>query len=176
MSQPYLSEIRMFAGNFAPRNWALCNGQLLVISSNNALFALIGCTYGGDCRSSFALPDLRGRLPMHMGVGPGLSPRRIGQNLGEENHVLTATELPVHGHSLMASRNTADELSPIGNVLGQEDAFDIYVTTPNQGAEPRQFPTNALGFMGGSRSHNNIMPSLVVNFIICMVGIFPSQR
>lgn len=118
MSDPFVGEIRMFAGNFAPRQWAFCNGQLMAISQNDALFSLLGTIYGGDGRSSFGIPDMRGRIPMHWGTGPGLTPRPIGQKMGVESVALTANQIPSHSHTMQASTDSVSSVNPTGTVLG----------------------------------------------------------
>lgn len=160
----------MFAGNFAPQGWAFCDGQLLSISGNDALFALLGTIYGGDGRTTFGLPDLRGRIPIHMGSGPGLTPRIIGQKFGAETHTLTVNELPSHTHTMQANAQNADEHNPGGELLAAT-AGDLYIAdTPN-------VPMNAASIAnaGGSQSHDNMQPFLCVNFIISLFGIFPSR-
>jgi microcystin-dependent protein len=160
----------MFAGNFAPRSWALCDGQLLAISQNEALFSLLGTTYGGDGRTTFGLPDLRGRIPIHEGTGPGLSPRNLGAKSGQEKVTLTANQLASHNHPLKASTDAGGESSPAGNVTGESPSLDIYAEeNPTVALSPA-----AIAGVGGSQSHNNIQPFLCVNFIIALVGIFPS--
>lgn len=168
MSEPFLGEIRIFAGNFAPTGWALCEGQLLAISQNDALFSLLGTIYGGDGRTTFGLPDLRGRVPIHMGSGPGLTPRNIGSNSGAEEVTLTQANLPVHRHPMRASSASATTRQPAGNVLATA-LGGVYF--PN--ADPTSMdPANTTG---GSTGHNNVMPSLVINFIIALHGIYPSR-
>lgn len=172
MSEPFVGEIRMFAGNFAPRGWAFCDGQLLAVSQNDALFSLLGTIYGGDGRTTFGLPDLRGRLPIHAGHGPGLSERRLGSKGGAEKVTLTVNELPSHTHPLQASGQTALQTSPQGNVLGTTTSIDVYrVTSPDE-----NMAAEAINTTGGSQSHTNIMPFLCVHFIIALVGIYPSRQ
>lgn len=171
MSSPYLGEIRMFAGTFAPLGWALCAGQLLPISQNDALFALIGTTYGGDGQSTFALPDLQGRIPIHMGRGTGLTPRVIGENGGSETVTLTSAQLASHSHAFPASINAAAAGDPLNNVVANTGAAFVYSTSsPNVAMSP-----SAINPAGGSQPHDNAMPFLCVNFIIALEGIFPSQ-
>jgi len=165
MAQPYVGEIRMFAGNFAPAGWMLCEGQLLPISENETLFQLIGTTYGGDGQSTFALPDLRGRLPVHQGNGFILA-----ETGGAEQVTLTAQQTPVHSHPLTASAGPGNLNSPANNVLGESAAVKIYVAEqPTASLSP-----SALAATGGSQPHNNFQPYLCVNFIISLFGIFPS--
>ena len=163
MSEPFIGEIVMFGGNFAPRNWALCDGQLLAISSNTALFSILGTTYGGDGRTTFGLPDLRGRVPMHPGNGPGLSSRRLGERLGEETHFLTAQEVP----PAAVNSGLGDQLSPDGHYLAASSA-----ATGNYAATAT--PNATLAGSGGP--HNNMQPSQSVNFIIALQGVFPSRN
>jgi len=165
MAQPYVGEIRMFAGNFAPAGWMFCEGQLLPISENETLFQLIGTTYGGDGQSTFALPDLRGRLPVHQGNGFILA-----ETGGAEQVTLTAQQTPVHSHPLTASTGPGNLNSPAGNVPGESAAVKIYVAEqPTADLSPA-----ALAAAGGSQPHNNFQPYLCVNFIISLFGIFPS--
>jgi microcystin-dependent protein len=162
----------MFAGNFAPRGWAFCDGQLLAVSQNDALFSLLGTIYGGDGRTTFGLPDLRGRVPIHAGSGPGLSPRRLGAKAGEEKVNLTVGQLPSHGHAWQASTVAANQLTPDGKNLGQTVA-DVYFGDLEN---PSNLSSSAVTSVGGSRSHTNLMPFLCINFIIALFGIYPSQH
>ncbi|CAM2007923.1 phage tail protein [Acanthopleuribacter pedis] len=172
MSEPFVGEIRMFAGNFAPRGWAFCDGQLLAVSQNDALFSLLGTIYGGDGRTTFGLPDMRGRIPIHAGSGPGLSPRRLGAKGGAENVTLTVNQLPSHGHPLRAVTTVADRSNPQGAVLAASLAADSYNTElPTEGLS-----SAAVSKLGGSRSHTNLMPYLCINFIIALFGIYPSRQ
>jgi len=172
MSEPYVGEIRMFAGNFAPRGWAFCDGQLLAVSQNDALFSLLGTIYGGDGRTTFGLPDLRGRIPIHAGHGPGLSERRLGAKGGEETVTLTVNQLPSHTHPLQCSSQNALQTSPNGTVLGQATSIDLYRVTEPDASLSSQSITNT----GGSRSHTNEMPYLCIHFIIALFGIYPSRH
>ncbi|MFB9266319.1 phage tail protein [Bradyrhizobium erythrophlei] len=171
MAQPYVGEIRIFAGNFAPAGWQFCDGTLLPISGNETLFNLIGTTYGGDGQSTFAVPDMRGRLPIHTGTSLGTT-FPIGINGGVENVTLTIQQLPSHSHAMLASTNTGTGSNPLGNVLDQmSGAILVYKD---------QTPTVALssdviGPVGGGLPHDNFQPYLCVNFIISLFGIFPSQ-
>ena len=171
MSEPFVGEIRMFAGNFAPRGWAFCDGQLLAVSQNDALFSLLGTIYGGDGRTTFGLPDMRGRLPVHAGTGPGLSPRRLGAKGGAESVTLTVNQLPSHTHQMQASSQPASSALPENSVLAQTDS-------PFYGADSPfvNMNTAEISAVGGSRSHTNLMPFLCVNFIIALVGIYPSRH
>lgn len=161
----------MFAGNFAPSGWAFCDGQLLAVSQNDALFSLLGTVYGGDGRTTFGLPDMRGRLPLHAGSGPGLSPRRLGDKGGTEQEILTVNQLPSHGHPFQGTGGTATTRDPAGNSSAEAQA-DVYV----QDLSPIPLAAPAISAVGGSRSHTNLMPYLCVNFIIALVGIFPSRQ
>ena len=171
-----LGEIRMFAGNFAPRGWALCNGALLAISQNDALFALLGTTYGGDGQSTFALPDLRGRVPMHNGQGPGLSSYTEGETVGVESVTLLVAQMGAHNHNLRMQCNgdagSATLATPVNAYPGQ-----------TEGGTPYANKTNAAmgsggggGIAGGGQPHENVQPYLAVNFIIAVEGIFPSRN
>ena len=165
MAQPYVGEIRMFAGNFAPAGWMFCEGQLLPISENETLFNLIGTTYGGDGQSTFALPDLRGRLPVHQGNGFILA-----ETGGAEEITLTVTQVPApHSHSLLATNAITNDANSGSNVLAQANTFDPYQTNP--GSTP--MAATAIGPTGGSQPHTNFQPYLCVDFIISLFGIFP---
>lgn len=170
MSNPFLGEIRMFGGNFAPAGWMFCEGQLLPIAEYDALFNLIGTTYGGDGQQTFALPDLRGRIPIHQGQGSGQSPRLLGETLGTEWVTLLQSQMPVHQHPLAAS-GPATLGDPGGRLLGNTGATHLYVDT----APGLTMSSDAVVPRGGSQPHNNVMPFQCVNFIICLFGIFPSQ-
>jgi microcystin-dependent protein len=171
MSEPFVGEIRMFAGNFAPRSWAFCDGQLLAVSQNDALFSLLGTVYGGDGRTTFGLPDLRGRIPTHAGAGPGLPPGRLGAKGGAENVTLTVNQLPSHGHPLHATTATAAQRQPVGSALAASTG-QVYTEI----LDPQTMNAQAISHVGGSRSHTNLMPYLCVHFIIALVGIYPSRQ
>ena len=175
MAEPFLAEIRIWANNFAPSGWATCNGQLMPISQNTALFALIGTTYGGDGRTMMALPNMQGRAPMHPGLGPGLKDRRLGDLGGTETVTLTSAELPPHNHSMMAQQlsrfSTGDTLDPVGNVLAGPSTGSAYVDTGKVVAMADQ----ALQPAGGGQPHNNMQPFLTLNFCIALRGVFPSK-
>ena len=175
MSEPYVGEIRMFAGNFAPRGWAFCDGQLLAVSQNDALFSLLGTIYGGDGRTTFGLPDLRGRVPIHQGSGPGLSPRRLGSRGGAENETLTVNQLPSHTHPLQATQSLANNQSPSGRALAPTTAIDFYIDDLNA-FDPQNMSSSAITGVGGSRSHTNLQPFLCIHFIIALFGIYPSRH
>ena len=172
MSEPFVGEIRMFAGNFAPRGWAYCDGQLLAVSQNDALFSLLGTIYGGDGRTTFGLPDLRGRIPLHQGTGPGLSPRPLGSKGGEENVTLTANQIPSHSHNWQANTADATGTAPQGKVTATPVGFRIYET----GDQNTDLDATTIANSGGSQPHSNLMPTLCVNFIIALVGIYPSRN
>jgi microcystin-dependent protein len=172
MSDPFVAEIRIFAGNFAPRGWAKCEGQTLPIAQNIALFALLGTTYGGDGKTTFALPNLRDRVPMHTGTGPGLTPRQLGENGGAETVTLLESEIPQHTHTAYGTGSDATAQSLQGNVpaTGGENAYAIAGTRTTVAMSPQ-----ALSPTGGSAPHNNLQPYLVLNFIIALEGIFPPR-
>lgn len=170
MSTPYIGEIRMFGGNFAPAGWAFCNGQLLAISENEALFTLIGTTYGGDGQSTFALPDLQGRIPIQQGTGPDGSSYVLGQRAGAETVTLTTQQIPGHTHALLATDTAANEASPAGHVLARSNTVDAYLPSDAATAMSAQ----AVAAAGGSQPHGNLQPFLCVSFIISLFGIFPS--
>ena len=166
MGQPFVGEIRMFGGNFAPVGWMLCQGQTLPISENEVLFQLIGTTYGGDGQQTFNLPNLAGRLPVHQATG-----FVVGQNAGVEAVTLTTPQLPVHSHQMSASLNNAASGTVTGNVVGAVGATQIYREVPAASAMAGQACTAT----GGNLPHDNMQPYLCVNFIISLFGIFPSQ-
>jgi microcystin-dependent protein len=173
MGNPYIGEIRMFGGSFAPNGWSFCNGALIAISENPTLFQLIGTTYGGDGENTFALPDLRGRAPVHQGEGPGITQNYIiGQMSGTEQVTITANTTPIHNHSFMASTATASNPSPNGNVMAASPTISSFVADV---AGP-QLVNTAVTSTGGSQPHDNMMPFLTISFIISLFGIFPSQN
>ena len=165
MSEPFLSEIKIVSFNFPPKGWALCNGQLLPINQNQALFSLLGTTYGGDGRTTFALPDLRGRVPIHWGGG-----HTLGERAGEENHTLNISEMTAHVHTVAASNANPNQGSAAGNMWAS-GAGAYSGSAPNTSMNPA-----SIGNVGGSQPHTNIQPYLVLNFIIALQGIFPSQN
>lgn len=174
MSEPFIGEIIMFGGNFAPRGWALCDGQLLSIASNTALFSILGTTYGGDGRTTFGLPDLRGRVAMHQGNGPGLSNRRLGQKGGVEAVTLSETQIPPHNHAancVVPAGNTNDAV----NNFWADDA-GVSSGTYHSGPATNQMNPNAIGNTGGGQSHDNVQPFQCVNYIIALTGIYPSRN
>jgi microcystin-dependent protein len=165
MAQPYVGEIRMFAGNFAPAGWMFCEGQLLPISENETLFQLIGTTYGGDGEAIFALPDLRGRIPIHQGNGFILA-----ETGGAEEITLTVAQIPAHSHAVLASQNNGDSTQPQNNVTATNASVQIYRAQ----APVAPFNAQMVGPTGGSQPHTNFQPYLCVDFIISLFGIFPS--
>ena len=174
MSDPFLGEIRIFAGNYAPQNWAFCNGQLLSPAQNDALFSLLGTLYGGDGRNSFGLPDMRGRLPVHFGTGPALTPRPIGQRTGTETVTLTTDQVPSHNHSLLASNNSSTSTTLAGNVLAKGLTNDNFYI--NDGSTAVSLLADSVSSSGGGQAHPNIMPYLCLNFIISLVGYYPPRN
>jgi microcystin-dependent protein len=165
MAQPYVGEIRMFAGNFAPAGWMFCEGQLLPISENETLFQLIGTTYGGDGQSTFGLPDLRGRLPIHQGNGFILA-----ETGGAEEITLTVNQIPTHNHAFVAAGVNGDAVSPGGNLPASSLNVKPYINESPDG----NFNANAISLVGGSQPHTNFQPYLCVDFIISLFGLFPS--
>lgn len=174
MSEPFVGEIRMFAGSFAPRGWAFCDGQLLAVSQNDALFSLLGTIYGGDGRTTFGLPDMRGRIPIHAGSGPGLSPRRLGAKGGAESVTLTTNQLPNHTHSVRASSAAGTARSAANNYFAEDNA-NVYHAAPLSSSVVN-LDSSSVTSTGGSRSHTNLMPALCVNFIVALFGIYPSRN
>lgn len=172
MAERYIGEIRMFGGNFAPAGWALCNGQLIPIAQNTALFSILGTTYGGDGKVTFALPDLRQRIPMHAGAGPGLTLRELGEQGGEQNATLTLQQIPSHSHGMLASNAPASVQSPANALLAKPITLSAPYHDP-AGMAPS--PAGPLGTTGGGSAHNNMQPYLVVNFIIALSGVFPPR-
>ena len=170
MSEPFIAEIRIFAGNFAPRGWAFCSGQLLPISQNTALFSLIGTTYGGDGRTTTALPNMQGRAPMHPGRGPGLTSRRLGERVGVEVVTLSESQIPSHNHVMRGNEEGGDALSPVNGHFG-EPSDDLYT----ESGTTVDMANNILTDTGGGNSHNNMQPFLAMNFIIALVGLYPSR-
>lgn len=172
MADPFLGEIRLFGGNFAPQGWALCNGQLLPIAQNTALFSLLGTNYGGDGHVTFGLPDLRGRAPIHMGQGAGLTPRPIGSVSGRETVALIAHECPAHLHAASGA-NGANQASPVGNFWSTDPNGNTaaYSTTANSVMAP-----GAIGATGLGQPHENMQPYLAVNYIIALAGVYPSRN
>jgi microcystin-dependent protein len=171
MGTPYVGEIRMFAGNFAPAGWMFCNGQVLPISENETLFALIGTTYGGDGQTTFALPDLRGRAPLHSGQGSGLSNYALAQAGGSEQVTLTTNQIPSHSHAPLAQSAAGSQTSPAGSVWAASTLNQFTANAPTAAMNP-----SVIGTSGASQPHNNMMPFTTINFIISLFGIFPSPQ
>jgi microcystin-dependent protein len=170
MSEPFIAEVRIFAGNFAPRGWAFCNGQLLPVAQNTALFSLIGTTYGGDGRTTTALPNLKDRVPMHPGRGPGLTDRRLGQKGGADTVTLTESQIPSHKHTMTAVDDAPNQASPTAARLS---AAPMYESGETGGVG--NLSSNAIGNTGGGQAHNNLQPYLGLYFIIALVGLYPSR-
>jgi len=172
MADPFVAEIRIFPFNFAPKGWAWCNGQLMPISQNTALFSLLGTVYGGDGKSNFALPDLMGSAPMHPGQGPGLSLHDLGETGGTQAVTLLQSEMPVHTHSMMAATDIGDQNSPTGRVLTISNNGPAYAVP----ASPlTQLSPSTLAPAGGSSPHNNMMPFLTFYFNIALQGVYPPR-
>jgi microcystin-dependent protein len=172
MAEPFYAEVRIWALNFAPRGWAFCNGQILPISQNTALFSIVGTTFGGDGRTTFGLPNLQGRAAMHPGNGPGLTPRRWGEKAGAETHTLSQAELPAHNHQMKCQSGNANTQNPSGAYL----ATELGPATPySNGGTNAQMAASALGSTGGNQAHNNMQPFLALNFCIALTGIYPSR-
>lgn len=168
MSEPFIAEVRIFAGNFAPRSWAFCNGQLLPIAQNTALFSLVGTIYGGDGRTTFGLPNMQGRAPMHPGRGPGLTARQLGQKVGAPAITLNATQIPSHSHNAGCTDDNSVN-NPLDKVFGFSE--NNYAAASSLGT----MNNNMIRNTGGSQPHNNVQPLLTLNFIIALQGIYPSR-
>lgn len=168
---PYVGEIRMFAGNFAPNGWMFCEGATLPISENEVLFQLIGTTYGGDGEETFNLPNLASRVPIHMGTGPDGTTYQIGEMAGTEQETLTTQQIPNHTHPLLGSLDPAGQQAPTSNVTAKSTQVDLYINAVPQDAMNAQ----AISAAGGSQPHENTQPFLCINFIISLFGVFPSQ-
>ena len=172
MAQPFVGEIRMFAGNFPPVGWMFCDGQSLPISENETLFQLIGTTYGGDGESTFNLPNLSGRAPIHQGQGPGLGSNYvIGEMAGVEQVTLTNNQIPVHNHAFLASSVNGTTQSPANEVLASNPTVQMFRQSDPEGT----FNPSTITPVGGSQPHENMMPFIVINYIISLFGLFPSQ-
>lgn len=172
MSEPFIAEVRIFAGNFAPRGWAFCDGQLLPVAQNTALFSLIGTTYGGDGRTTTALPNLQGRAPMHPGRGPGLTSRRLGEKVGSEMVSLSEAQMPNHTHTMRANNGPSTTPLPATNTSLGRTVPTAYHTVDNSLVD---LNTQTLPTTGGSQAHNNMQPYLALNFIIALQGLYPSR-
>lgn len=171
MSEPFLAQIVMFGGNFAPQGWAMCDGQLLAISQNSALFSILGTTYGGDGETTFGLPDLRGRVPMHAGTGSGLTTRDLGERSGAELHSLTTNEGPSHSHQVAVSTLHGDSSTPVDNKLAVSSTGAGQFSATADGTMAADFVQTS----GAGAGHNNVQPYQAVNFIIALTGTFPSE-
>ena len=181
MADPFIGEIRMFAGNFAPRGWAYCDGQLLAISQNEALFSLLGITYGGDGRVTFGLPDLRGRIPIHKGTGPGLSPRSLGERGGAESATVSVAELPAHSHAHHSAAQRAGRSDPSAalraSYVGPTDGIPAFGDLEPPPSDPLVAMANdTITSAGGGQAHANVQPFLCVHFIIALFGIYPPRN
>jgi len=172
MSEPFLAEVRMVGFNFAPRGWAFCDGQILPINQNQSLYSLIGTTYGGDGRTSFALPDLRGRVPIHVGRSNGGGDHRLGQKSGEETHTLASNEMLQHTHELHASTTDANAGAPTNHVLARSMTPEAYRDTASLAPMHAGSITN----VGGDQAHENMQPYIALNFCIALQGLFPSRN
>lgn len=174
MGEPFVGEVRMFGGSFAPAGWAMCQGQLMPISQNETLFNLIGTTYGGDGQSTFALPDLQGRMPLHAGQGPGISQTyQIGETGGVESVTLSVQQIPVHTHALLASGDFGQNQQPQNGFFAQLNTGTLYISPADPMAN---LNAGALSPVGGSQPHENMMPYLCITFIISLFGVFPTQN
>ena len=179
MSDYFLGEVRMFGGNFAIQNWAFCNGQLMNIAQNTALFSLLGTTYGGNGIQTFALPDLRGRIPMGQGNGPGLTPRALGEVGGAESVTLSSNQIPLHSHQFNVTAADATLADVASNVLPAKPTAGnpfLYVVPGSVPITSTSLAPTVVGMSGGNQPHDNIMPSLCLTFIIALTGIFPSRN
>lgn len=170
MSEPFLAEVRIVGFNFAPRGWAFCDGQILPINQNQSLYSLLGTTYGGDGRTSFALPDLRGRTPIHVGRSNGGEDHKLGQKSGEETHTLSTAEMPQHSHGAEAANVDAETQVPEGAVLAR--ALNLYADPATQ----VQLEAGTVANAGGGQAHENMQPYLALNFCIALQGLFPSRN
>ncbi|WP_299866461.1 tail fiber protein [uncultured Hoeflea sp.] len=173
MSEPFLAEVRLLGFNFAPRGWAFCDGQILPINQNQSLYSLLGTTYGGDGRTSFALPDLRGRTPIHTGRSNGGAAHTLGQKSGEETHTLQANEMPQHDHVLQASASDANAVNVTGAVLARTASADSYRTDLTA---LTSLGAGTVLNVGGGQAHENMQPYIAVNFCIALQGLFPSRN
>lgn len=172
MGEPYVGEIRMFGGNFAPVGWMFCQGQTLPISENEVLFQLIGTTYGGDGQETFNLPDLQGRAPMHMGQGPGITQNYVeGESAGVESVTLTTSQIPIHNHMLVGSTDIANSANPGNSILARSGQVNAFINA----SPTNQMSPQSLSPDGGNQPHDNMQPYLCISFIISLFGVFPSQ-
>ena len=175
MSEPFLAEVRLVGFNFAPRGWAFCDGQILPINQNQSLYSLLGTTYGGDGRTSFALPDMRGRVPMHVGSSNGTA-HLLGQKSGEETHTLAGNEMPQHDHVLHATNASATQAGPAGALPAQVTAGVDFVYSSASDNLNVSLNSAAVANVGGGQAHDNMQPYIAVNFCIALQGLFPSRN
>src|SRR3982750_610496 len=173
MADPFVAEIRIFPFNFAPKGWAFCDGQLMPLSQNTALFSLLGTTYGGDGKSNFALPDMQGNAPMHPGQGPGLSLHDLGETGGSQTVSLLESEIPSHPHTLNCLVPIGNRTTPVGNTIARVTGATPYL--PPAGAALAMMAPQALAPAGGDQPHNNMQPFLTLNFCIALQGVFPPR-
>ncbi len=173
MADPFVAEIRIFPFNFAPKGWAFCDGQLLPLSQNTALFSLLGTTYGGDGKSNFALPNMQGNAPMHPGQGPGLSLHDLGETGGSETVTLLESEIPAHSHAMRADANVAESPNAAGNSFARGSSINAYQT--NSSSNLVSMSGQAIAPVGGGQPHNNLQPYLTLNFCIALQGVFPPR-
>ncbi len=174
MSEPFIAEIRIFAGNFAPRSWAFCDGQLLPVAQNTALFSLIGTTYGGDGRTTTALPNLQGRAPMHPGRGPGLTARRLGEKVGVDTVTLSEAQIPSHTHTARVDNNNSNVTTP-SNQSSMSRSAAGFAWHTDTSSNLVDLSSATLATTGGSQAHTNVQPYLTLNFIIALQGLYPSR-
>lgn len=170
--EPIMGQLMIFGGNFCPRGWADANGQLLSISQHQALFSILGTTYGGDGRTTFGLPDLRGRVPIHQGQGPGLTNRRLGEKGGAERHTLNVQEIPGHTHTLVGSPDRPNQKVPNNNLLGSPKKGGQFTNSPNLAP----MNSKSVGTTGGGRAHNNMQPFQTLRYCVALQGIYPSRN
>lgn len=175
--EAYLGQIILFAGDYAPEGWVVCNGQLLSVNQYQALFSLIGTTYGGDGHNTFGIPDLRSRVPVGQGAGPNLTPRTIGQTGGAETVTLTATQMPAHNHTFYASGNTATTTVPTNNVLASMPTNNVFYFDEPAGSTltPTAYAGASLSQVGGNQAHENRMPFTAINYLMCVEGLYPNR-
>lgn len=172
-TEPFIGEIKLFGGNFAIQGHAMCQGQLLSIAQNTALFSLLGTTYGGNGQTTFALPDLRGRIPIHQGTGPGLSSKVMGETAGAESVTLVTSQLPAHTHTMNSNAAIGNTVDPANNFWASQPALTQYESTATVASNMK---ANAIGIAGGSQPHNNQQPYLAINYLIALFGIYPSRN
>jgi microcystin-dependent protein len=172
---PFVAEIRIFPFNFAPKGWAFCDGQILPLSQNTALFSLLGTTYGGDGKSNFALPNMQGNAPMHPGQGPGLSLHDLGETGGSDTVSLLESEIPSHNHALRASNQPGEDAAAVNEALGRSVGANLYKDNSNGNATPVTMDNRMIAPAGGDQPHNNMQPYLTMNFCIALQGVFPPR-